>query len=63
MDRWSGLVNVDVAALSAAERLAYIDVFDDVLDSLNRRAARLQASIAVAELRAQVHDIAEGRRP
>jgi len=49
------LLNIDFAALSIDERLAYIDVFDEVLESLNHRAVRLQASITVAEWRAEVH--------
>jgi hypothetical protein len=49
------LLNVDFASLSVDERLAYIDFFDDVLESLNRRAARLKAAIAVAEWRAEIH--------
>jgi len=55
--RWEveSLLNVDFAALSPDERLDYIDVFDDVLESLNRRAARLKAAIAVAEWRAEIH--------
>ena len=49
------LLNIDFAALSIDERLDYIDVFDEVLESLNHRAVRLQASITVAEWRAEVH--------
>lgn len=52
------LTNVDFASLSIDDRLAYIDVFDEALASLNVRAARLKAAIAVAEWRAEVHNAA-----
>jgi hypothetical protein len=47
---------VDFKALSEADRLRYLDVFDELITSLNERALQLQASIAVAEWRAQVFD-------
>jgi hypothetical protein len=51
---------IDFKALSDAERLRYLDVFDELVTDLNERTLQLQASIAVAEWRAQVHDVLGG---
>ena len=47
---------IDFKALSDADRLRYLDVFDELIINLNERTLQLQASVAVAEWRAQVHD-------
>jgi hypothetical protein len=46
--------------LSDAERLRCLDVFDEHIAELHERALQLQASIAVAEWRVQVHDLLGG---
>jgi len=51
---------VDFKALSDVDRLRYLDVFDELITDLNERTLQLQASIAVAEWRAQVHDVVGG---
>ena len=51
---------IDFKALSDAEQLRYLDVFDELITDLNERALQLQTSFAVAEWRAQVHDVLGG---
>ncbi len=51
---------IEFRTLSDAERLRYLDVFDELITDLNERTLQLQASIAVAEWRAQVHDVVGG---
>jgi len=51
---------IDFRALSDADRLGYLDSFDELIEDLSERALELQASIAVAGWRAQVHDVMGG---
>ena len=51
---------IDFKALSDADRLRYLDVFDELIINLTERTLQLQASVAVAGWRAQVHDVLGG---
>jgi hypothetical protein len=51
---------IDFRMLSDADRVRHLEVFDELITNVTERVGQLQASVAVAEWRAQVHDVLGG---